>query len=225
MTALSDGKGGNVLVLDGEWEADNAWVGAQIPLRETDTAGRDISSYRALNLAWRWEGEIPSDVELSIEIGTLGEDLDGDGTLDAESSPYGGGFTFDDSARGMTLTYGGGAPGKGNGFLDSEDTNGNEFLDDENDGLKVQFNIDTAGIYQDSYPTNQWNYIRLPLSPEKRAKLTSVNALRITAVNAGAGSRTGKLFVGDIFFEGSPWDQPIRRRHWKYRRSMKASSP
>ena len=201
-TAGSDGRGGQVAVLEAEWEPGE-WVGVQIPLRPPNGAGRDFSSVRTLNLPWRWVGAIPDDITIVVELGTLGEDLDGDGRLDQEASEYSAGFSFYDEARGLALTYGGGSLGGGNGFLDSEDTNGNGLLDGDNPYQTVMIEVAPAST---GYPGADWDYIRLPLNGEQRQKLTSVTAVRIRAVHEGmADTRIGKLLVGDLFFEGSPF--------------------
>lgn len=203
-TAGSDGRGGQVAVLEAIWEPGE-WVGVQVPLRPRNGAGRDLSSVQTLNLPWRWAGDgpedIPADIKLVVELGSLGEDLDGDGRLDQEASEFSAGFSFYDEARGITLTYGGGGVGGGNGFLDSEDTNGNGFLDADNRFQTVIIEVNPADA---GYPGADWDFIRLPLTEEDRQMLSSVTAVRIRAVHEGTGTREGRLLVGDLFFEGSP---------------------
>jgi hypothetical protein len=41
-----------------------------------------------------------------VEVGAIGEDLDGDGVLDAEPSATSTGFSFDDTANGVVLKVG-----------------------------------------------------------------------------------------------------------------------
>lgn len=201
-TASSDDRGGNILLIDGRMEGME-WVGAQLPLRDPDSSGRNLSGHRAINLAWRWSGEVPDSVDIAVEIGTLGEDLDGDGVLDKEGSTYDDGFIFNDSRRGISLKYGGGAPGVGNNFIDSEDANGNGVLDLETEFQVVSINISPTGANRAIYPTGEWSYIRIPLTPAQRSRLVSANAIKIILANRDSSPKETTLLVGDIFFEGS----------------------
>ena len=56
-------------------------------------------------------------VDLYFELGDIGEDLDGDGILDAETSPSSSGFSFND---GPDLLVGGGPKLEGNQVIDTE---------------------------------------------------------------------------------------------------------
>ncbi|MBI9103623.1 MAG: hypothetical protein JEY99_14510 [Spirochaetales bacterium] len=203
--ASSDGRSGNILVLDYLLPETNSWAGAQIPWSTEDEL-LDLSSYKALNLAWKWDGDIPEDVTVYLEIGTLGEDVDGDGILDEESSGYANGFTFNDGGSDISLDFGGsendsaGETQTSDGYRHTEDINGNSYLNAENPGKVVCFAFNSGDL---NYPSGGWEYIRVPLTAENKAKLTGVSGARIYVVNNGASAVEGRLLTGDFFFEGS----------------------
>ncbi|MCK4543871.1 MAG: hypothetical protein KAU17_16685, partial [Spirochaetales bacterium] len=202
--ASSEGFSGTVMVLDYELNGANEWVAGQIPLCD-QSVPPDLSSYEEIEFSIRLLDENdPTDIDLYFEAGSLGEDLDGDGVLDAETSVYSSGFTYNPEA-GLSFPLGGSPTGGGNGRIDTEDFNGNGALDKEHDGLifsTVNFPsiIDTyiwlSNAAVKSYP------VRIPLTSSMQALLKSSQALRFV-IESNVASTTGKLLISSIRFHGS----------------------
>ncbi|MDR1893080.1 MAG: hypothetical protein LBQ61_00095, partial [Spirochaetales bacterium] len=197
--AKADGREGQILTLDFHL-AHQEWAGAQIPL---GSGGRppDLSSARALNFSWKWDGGPPGNVKVVVEMGRLGEDLDGDGLLDEEYDALSGGFEFnvtEGSYAGAVLNYGAGREGRGDGYRHSEDTDGNGILDPSLPAQRLSFSFSPG---DQNYPDSQWKYLTLNLSGGER--LAGVSAIRVYLVNKEGTPLQGRLLVGDFFFEGS----------------------
>ncbi len=190
---------GEVLAMDFSMSNTSFWVGSQVPLNLYDESP-DLTSCTALSFSWKTEGEEQAfeDLEFYLKIGSLGEDLDSDGTLDRETSATSQGFPFDDAASGKTLLIGGGPRGEGNGVLDSEDLNGNGVLDRDIDALLV-----TAGPYSLPVPRESWKTAVVQFTENERRRLTNTESVRILIVNNGSGDAQGKLLISGISFTGT----------------------
>jgi len=198
--ARGDGISGEVLVMDYILPGTDAWTGVQIPVAP-GSANTDLSGYSAISFDCKSEGDL-SGVEFHLEIGAASEDLDGDGVLDAEAGKYSNGFIFNDiNAAGGTLA-GGDSRGGGNNILDTEDFNGNGFIDTEKDDAIALFSSGTDF----TIPGSSWNRVRLYFnsSPASAAaRLRNAEFVRITAVNTAGGQKSGRILIDDIRFEGS----------------------
>ena len=112
-----------------DFELDSGdWVGMQLPV-VLEQGVRDLSSYDGISLLYNVvEFSQTGNFDIYLQIGDIGEDLDGDGPPpDEEFSENSAGFDFDDSANGVTLRVGSSPQNTGNGRLDSEDIDGNGF--------------------------------------------------------------------------------------------------
>ncbi|MCF7929255.1 MAG: hypothetical protein K9L68_10800, partial [Spirochaetales bacterium] len=143
-------------------------------------------------------------VEIYLQVGAASEDLDGDGVLDHEYSPYNRGYRFNDPANGANLLIGGGPRGNGNGRIDSEDIDSNSLLDPEN-GDRI-YNPGSAlldmNVGGDTPPTS-WSQENLPLAGS-RSELTEARFVRIIVVRDGAaGDISGKVVVSPFRFRGA----------------------
>nr|MQY76056.1 hypothetical protein [Spirochaeta sp.] len=120
---------GQSLILDFEIDTNGDWVGCQIPLA-LNQGVLDLSALQSIFLSYR-AVDVSGEFDIYLQIGDIEEDIDGDNTLDEELSALADGFSFNDSANGVTLLVGGGPKNEGNGRRDSEDVDGNGFIDPE----------------------------------------------------------------------------------------------
>ena len=204
--AAADGKSGEVLVMDYELDSAGKWVGVQIPVSR-GSGNLDLSGYRALSFDWKSDGAL-SGVELYIEIGCTGEDLDADGILDEETGEWSSGFIFNDPvSEGGTLVGGDNIYGS-NSILDSEDINGNGFLDRESSDLTACYSTDSGygNAVTIAGPGTGWQRTRLYFTGDgasDRTRLKDAEFIRITAVGTSAAS--GRILFDDFRFEGAPF--------------------
>jgi hypothetical protein len=200
---------GDAMVL--EYELDHSqWVSGRIPLADGNGT-IDLSSARALSLLVKHTGrpgeEASGTVYLHIVVGRLAEDLDDDGTLDEENSPYDGGFLFD-PASGPSLPV---APAlvwaPQTSRINTEDLDGNEVLDGSTGALPepVVNSEQTLGGSSPTIKSGDWYRLIIPLSSSDREKLTASTALDIVLATSTTSSAAGRLLVADIDFEGSPF--------------------
>ena len=185
---------GKSLVLEYDLASAGEWVGAQLPV----VAGSlpDLSTAKSITM--RLKGiELTGNVDVRLEIGAIGEDLDGDGVLDAEPSATSTGFSFNDNAPGHTvvLNVGAGPRLEGNRVRDSEDRDGSGTLTSEDFERMLQ--LPTLSISDATWNTYTWD-----LDETDRAKLQQARSVRIIVVANGAAA-TGSVLVDLVSVEGS----------------------
>jgi hypothetical protein len=194
-TSSSDSSGQS-LVFEYDLPADGDWVGAQLPV----AAGSLPDLSTAKSIAMRLRGvELAGDVEVRLEVGAIGEDLDGDGVLDAEPSSTSTGFAFNDTAPTHTvvLKVGAGPRLEGNRVQDSEDRDGSGTLTPEDPTRVVQLAIG-------SIVDTSWHTVTLPLGDDDRAKLQQARSIRIVLVAPlGSGGVSGRIMVDLVSVAGS----------------------
>ncbi len=196
-TTQSGNEETQVMALQFQIPEGSSWVGGQINLSK-EPLGIDLTSARSISFYWRGES-IPSTARIFLHVGSVSEDLDGDGVLDKESSVNSQGFTFNDPASGEVLLLGGGPEGTGNERLDSEDRNENGLLDGDIDSRIVKKEITAAA----PVPGENWALIELSLTDSERKKLSAASAARIIMYVPGGGEHTGRLLIGGISVEAS----------------------
>lgn len=205
--AGSDGRAGKIMVLDYTLQPDE-WAGALITL-QSGSAAEDLREMTALTFSWKITGgSWNSDLTAVLDMGRLGEDLDGDDTLDTKESSYGRGLPFNTTIGGQpSQLYAGGWD---RGAAESEDRDGSGYLTGEaadGTGL-ISVPLTGSGDPADAYPDPgaSWQQVRIPLTPAMRRHLSSVSGIRLYIVNAAAGATAeGRLLVSDFFLEGSPF--------------------
>lgn len=198
-SASSDGRSGEILVMDYILQGSSSWTGVQLPLG-TGEEYPDLSGSSALAFDCKAEGEL-TNVRLFIEIGSLSEDLDGDGNLDEEISEYSGGFIFNDANSDSGTLVGGDNLTETNGQLDTEDFNGNGFLDSEKSSAAVYFELT-------SKPDTDWRRFRVNFSDiagsdTSRTKLENAGFIRITVLNNTTAEESGRILFDNFEFEGT----------------------
>ncbi len=201
--ARADNRKGEILVMDYSIPSSKGWTGVQIPLA-VGSAAPDLSGSRAFSFDCRAEGDL-SGIKLYIEIGSLSEDLDADGQLDAETSEYSGGFIFNDQNSAAGTLIGGDNRLFSNGIRDSEDFNQNGLLDPEKQNAVVLFSITS----DPEKPDGDWRSFRFNFSDSdvsvfnSRKRLTNAEFIRITAVSDSSSEVNGRIMFDDFMFEGA----------------------
>jgi hypothetical protein len=175
--------------------AAGEWVGSQVPVSlGTDT---DLSTARAVTIRLRGI-DLAGSVVISLQIGSVSEDLDGSGSLEAEASPVAPGFPFVDAAHaGVTLKVGAGPKLAGNGRQDSEDTNANGILDLEDPARIVTKSVPVPGI--------GWTSTAIPLSDSDRQRLLQARSIRLIVQNSAGIQAEGRIIIDAISLEGTPF--------------------
>ncbi|MDC7225515.1 MAG: hypothetical protein PQJ61_01980 [Spirochaetales bacterium] len=197
-SATTDDRSTDILIMDYVLPDEDSWVGVQIPLAAYED-NLDLSSARAISFDCKTDADL-SDIELYLEIGSVGEDLDGDGTIDEEASLTSTGYTFNDPNSPDGTLVGGDYLSGGNGQIDSEDINGNGFLDVDKTSAIVRFSNITK-------PDQDWQRFCYYFSDDSgdtaKSRLNNAEFIRITAVNTAASDRRGRILFDDFTIEGS----------------------
>ncbi len=194
------GRSGESLVLDYSIPSDKRWVGAQIPLSRE--GNEDCSSVDSISISFKGD-KIAGKVRIYVQIGEIGEDLDGDGILDRENNSFSAGFDFNDTSNGAVLHVGGGPLGTGNSIEDSEDFNSNGFLDSENPDYIVSFTSSVSNDLLCLWDTTGWRHYTYFLTDAERKKLVSTRSVRIIVVREDGGNVSGRILIDRITLNGS----------------------
>ncbi len=183
------------LVLDFDLQAGQ-WAGFEIPVLPGQPLP-DLSSIDALITEYKMLELSPgASVDVVVQIGDVAEDVDGDKILDEEASASSTGFLFNDSGNGVVLLVGGGPKGEGNERKDTEDLDGDRFLQTL-DGLLVSGTAETA-----LGTATGWRIARRLFSSDDRKNLRRSRAIRVY-VSAGAAAAKGRLLIDKLFLAGS----------------------
>ncbi|GAH23029.1 unnamed protein product, partial [marine sediment metagenome] len=188
---------GQSLVLDFELDSGD-WVGTQIPIL-VEQGLADLSSLHSLSMSYRAIPGLGS-FRIYMQIGEIGEDLDGNGKLDEELSENDAGFSFnDESANGAVLLVGSGPQNTGNGRRDSEDIDGNGFLDQET--ASAAQNIVT--MVSESPLSEVWKVLTHTFSETERRQLRRVRSLRLLVVADAGTASSGRVLIDRISLAGT----------------------
>ncbi|RPJ07498.1 MAG: hypothetical protein EHM28_06905, partial [Spirochaetaceae bacterium] len=196
VSGASSGSRGESLVMDFQFDAAGEWAGFQFPFSYKNGT-TDLSNIRSVITSLRAVG-LTDTVDVYIQIGALDEDVDGDGSLDTEHSQLSQGFLFDDSAMGASLYVGGGPRNEGNNLLNTEDIDGNGFLDEEDDAF-----VYTGTAIPFAAGDTAWGNRTDVLSLGEQEALKRVRAIRIVVVNTGAGASNGRLLLDKLTLAGT----------------------
>ncbi len=196
----STGRSGKSLVLDYSIPSSKKWVGVEIPM--SGKGGRDYSSIDSISLSFKGDA-IKGRVRVYIQIGEIGEDLDGDGVLDREGSKFSYGFDFDDTSNGVVLLIGGGPQGTGNLIEDSEDFNGNGFLDRDDPNYIVSFTSPPTNDLLSFSGSTEWRRYTYFLTDAERKRLIDTRSIRIIVLREDSGDVRGRILIDRITLNGS----------------------
>lgn len=173
------------------------WAGAQLPV--AGGADVDLSDARSITVRVKAQDVAAgSDFQLHLQLGGLGEDLDGDSAMDVELSSTVAGFSFDPAAQ-PALKVGAGPTLEGNGIRDTEDRNANEILDQEQAARVVTVSPTALHFNGDA----AWQTVTYALSTAERALLQSTRGVRL--VVTAAALSTGRLVIDSLSIEKSPF--------------------
>jgi len=213
LAATGDETEGNAMVLDYVLTSGQ-WVAGIIPI----AAGGgpvDLSHARALTMLVKSlgpDGTVPNgDIDIHFLLGRLSEDLDNDGLLDEENSPYDQGFSFnlpngETAAVAPALTW---SPSES--LVNSEDLDGNGVLEGSSsvsEALDEPFIDDTPRTAGENSPTlepGSWYRITIPLDSDDREKLQAANAFEVVLAENSGASASGRLLIADIDLQGTPF--------------------
>lgn len=191
--------GDSVMVLDYVLADEDDWIGAQFPFFPNHSSP-DLSTFDSLQFFWKAEGDI-NDLQIYIQIGAIGEDIDNDGLLDSESTELSQGFTFDDPSNDVYLLIGGGSFGLGNNTTDSEDKNANGVLDREVTRHIVTREINSADI--GTFPSADWQSVEIEFTEVERHMLSDARAIRFIIEKDELAEKRGRLLIGGLQINGS----------------------
>ena len=183
---------GRSLVLEYDLPNDGDWVGAQLPVVAGSLA--DLSTAKSVSVRMRGR-DLVGTMQVHLEVGAIGEDIDDDDVLDAEPSATATGFAFNDSGNGVVLKVGAGPRREGNGRLDSEDRDGSGTLTPEESGRIATWPAETT-------VDGTWQVFTFALDDAARAKLEQARSIRIVVESTVADTR-GRLLIDQIAMAGS----------------------
>ena len=202
---LTDSTRGTSLVLEYDLPTDGDWAGTQLPVVTGILA--DLSTAKSVTVRMQGRDLIGS-ARMHLEIGAIGEDLDDDDELDAESSSTETGFVFDHGAAGLRV--GAGPLIEGNRVLDSEDRDGSGTLTPEDP--------DRIALLPSAEPiTGVLTEVTFDLEDADRAKLQQARSIRIIVESLAAGT-SGKLVID------SDLRSPAVGTGWRRRRARRPSA-
>jgi hypothetical protein len=177
---------GAAAVLEYEIGPSDRWVAGLI--RIDGGRGVDLSDARTLIVPYRVL-EASGAQELFVQIGAIGEDLDGDGTLDRGT----GGLPFHDESAGVTLMTGTIPPA---GMHYTEDARGTGVLDAELPDLVLSRRIDDMSAGGD------WRFAEIRVTAAEALRLRESRAVRLL-ITSGGGEVSGRVLVGEVRVLGS----------------------
>ena len=177
----------------------------------------DLSGLQYIEVFYRLSGESSSDsVNLYLDVGSLNEDSDGDGTLDTEDDNSDSVLQSDEDTgyafNGNTATIVGSGPGlstatSGDGILNTEDLDGNGTLDTTENSLQFPgSSTSPASLTLTASSSWQKSRIYVDLSSLSRSELNilkETESVRLT-LEQNSGTK-GRLFIDKIRFVYSKW--------------------
>ncbi len=200
VSTAGDGVAGTAMALDYELQETGNWAGAQMVLAPGG-APPDLSSYEGIQFYWKTDNPLDETI-VYVQLGGMGEDLDGDNRLDRELSPLDTGIPFDDPVRDIRLTIGG-RIGRPDMNVTTEDTNGNGILDRET--AKILNRTFNSLVSTPAYPETSWKKVEILFSEEEKYLLGTASAFRIVVESTGSGEKTNRLLVTGPTMLGSPF--------------------
>lgn len=203
------GSTSNSLVLDVEFAAGSAdaWAAAS-----TAVSGIDASGMQRLTVWLRGMG-VTGDSGQALRVyaealSSMGEDLDGDGALDGETSAADAGFSVTPERGGPTV-LGTDRLGRSNGRVDSEDRNGNGVLDDPAEaGIVLPGPTTYLASFAEGTADSGWIKATVDVASlaDPGKILRSIRGIRLTvtpAMDPSTAPAAGRILVGGFTFSGS----------------------
>ncbi|MEK7288494.1 MAG: hypothetical protein AAB091_08070, partial [Elusimicrobiota bacterium] len=149
--------------------------------------------------------------DISIQLGKISEDSDGDGILDTEDLNHDGGLNFGEDIGWMYNNPDGSViqVGANNGRLDSEDLDKNGRLDPDDPAAGGRFGL-VSGSSASALNFDQWITTSAPLgvNSANQNQWASIKTLRITLTKKPGGRTSGVLRIAKISATGNRWERP-----------------
>jgi hypothetical protein len=191
-----DGYSGSVAVVEWDSLPEGTWTGGRI---NRDGEELDLRDAVSILVTYRYidDGGTGADAPaILLEMGSLGEDLDNDGTLDRGNSAVDPLLPF--NGAGGLRRAGQDAPGLARPH--SEDTNRNGVLDPEPPSAVFSHLLTKNDTNEVADAGKGWRTVEIPLDdPTHRSRLGAVRAARIVAAApAGSDVPAGRVLVGEI---------------------------
>jgi len=178
-----------------EWDAlpEGTWTGARIARIGEESDLRDAQS---VSITYRYIADGTGGVapKLLLEIGALGEDLDGDGTLDRGRSAVDPTLEF--NGGGGVRRAGQDAPTVGRPH--SEDVNRNGVIDDETPSGVFSYLLSAGADAGAGWRTVEISHD--DFTALDRSRLGAVRAVRLVAAAAGGAVPAGRIIIGEVRF-------------------------
>lgn len=205
------------LIFDYDFRQGGNWVGAAYSL--AGPSGVDLSEYNQIVLWVKLQGDENGDsryddsgsgsVELFIAVGGMNEDADGSGVLQYEIDRAQAGYPFHNYLnQNIVDTYvGRGRQGGGDGYMQTEDLNGNGILDTNRNSVVFPGNgytdISNATISQ-----GDWTQITINVRSLSAAQISTLqHATSLALYIKNKNGTKGRLLVDVIDFKKISWKE------------------
>ena len=201
--AENDGIRDEVMVMEYNIPSGKSWAGAQIPVIK-NAEKQDLTDAESITFKMKSQDIINSaNTKLYLQIGSISEDLDNDNNLDREASVYSDGFPFNDSSNNAVLLIGGGGSySQGNSYLDTEDNDLNEILDKEDADNIITEDVTGSDL---STEYSSWKLVRHVFTTSQKKQLSNSSYVRFVVIKESGTVSSGKLVIGEINVESSPF--------------------
>ncbi len=194
---------GRSLVIEYDLPNGGDWVGTQLPVAAGSLP--DLSTAKSITVRYQRLG-LEGDVQLYMEVGAIGEDIDDDGAPDAEDSATSSGFPFNyDPSNLVKKLWVGAGPGMmGNRVKDSEDRDGSGTLTAE-ERLRIVQKTDSTDLrFTGAITDPDWSTYVFELGDADRAKLQQARSIRIVLIGL-APATSGRILIDRISIAGSAY--------------------
>lgn len=191
--STDEGYTGTVAVLEWDSLEPDEWTGAHLRVSADPVDLRDAT---AVTVRYRYlpqnDADTSGDPEFLLQLGTIAEDLDGDGVIDEGASAVDPGLRFD-LADGSFRRAGQYAPALTRAH--SEDGNDDGVLGAEASGAIWSGLVSTAQLR-----TAGWREVTFELDRDEVERLSAVRGARLIVVNGDAVDAVGaaRLLVGQV---------------------------
>jgi len=206
------------LAFDFDFTGGNNYV--SIATRHLSNGVVDFSGLQYVEISWRYTGAASTDdeVDLRIDLGTINEDSDGDSILDTEDANGNGELDTDPDSgisedvgyafNGNNATVEGSGTGlatglTGDGYLSTEDLNGNGILDTSENVVTIS----KAAFFEAD--DSEWHESRIYFdsTADDVEKLKQVQSIRLALLQGTQGD-SGRIYIDRIRFVSSRWRDP-----------------
>jgi len=176
----------------------------------TPLSGENLSDFERFNIILESKNIAGSNVRLYVELlKDYNEDINNNERIDGESSINDAGFDIAPT-DGEKTVIGSNRKGKSNGKIDSEDLNGNGYLDHTpEDGFVITQDGSTPYLIEFNTDNTDWKYLSFSIInaiKSNREIFQYANAVRITVVPVTSpltSDATGKILINKLWFSGS----------------------